>query len=214
MRSGPRRRQPPRWAGGRGHPPPGSYAGQDAYPWYGNDADDAPDYPPAHGPPAYPPGYGPSGSPAPTDWRQGYDPAWYSAYTDYGSEDYGPGGAAYGAYPYDPSDEWWEEGTGGMFSPVRVLLGLLVIVSGAATLYGMLFEEQPLQMPITVSGLAVLGLSLGLLALSSASGAASLGRRGYGGRALLAALFGGLCALGAAGALAGAVVLGMIALSA
>jgi hypothetical protein len=143
--------------------------------------------------------------------RGGYGPA-------------GPGGydRAYEAgpygydqpYPYDPRDDWWEEGTGGLFSPLRVVLGLLVIGSGLVALWAMFIAETDQQLPITIGSLAVLGLSLGLLALSSASGAANLGRRGYGGRALLAALFGGLCAMGSAGSLAGAITLGMIWLSA
>lgn len=101
-----------------------------------------------------------------------------------------------------------------MFSPLRVVLGVLVIGSGLAALWAMFIADTDQQLPITIGSLAVLGVSLGLLALSSASGAASLGRRGYGGRALLAALFGGLCAMGSAGSLAGAIALGMIWLSA
>jgi len=133
------------------------------------------------------------------------------------------GGAAYeydypqgygGEYGYGPDDEWWEEGTGGLFSPVRVLLFLLIVGAGIAALYGMFLDRTPLQMPIAVSGLAVLGLAMVLLGFSAAHGAASLGRRGYGGRALLAALFGGLCVAGGLGALAAAIVLGMLALSA
>jgi len=139
-----------------------------------------------------------------------------SGYGTYAGQDeyaYAPGYEPGYEYDYGPdrADDWWEEGTGGLFSPVRLLLYLLVIGSGATAIYGMFIDRT---LPITVSGLAVLGLSLALLAFSAAHGAASLGRRGYGGRALLAALFGGLCAMGAAGSLAGAFVLGMLAASA
>jgi len=125
----------------------------------------------------------------------------------------------YEAYDEPPNaDEggWYaeEKGTGGLFSPVRVTLGLLIIGSGVIALYGMFIDKTPLQLPLVVSGLAVLGFSLLLMAWSSASGALSLGRRGHGGKATLAALFGGLCALGAFGSLSGALVLGMLAASA
>lgn len=116
--------------------------------------------------------------------------------------------------PYDPDEEWWDRGTGGMFSPVRVLLFVLVVGAGAVALYGLFLDRTLLQMPIAVSGLAVLGLSSVLLGFSAAHGAANLGRRGYGGKALLAAIFGGLCAAGGLGSLAAAIVLGMLALSA
>lgn len=143
--------------------------------------------------------------------RSRYGPSGPGGY-DYAYEEGQPGYDQ--PYPFDPRDDWWEEGTGGMFSPLRVVLGVLVIGSGLAALWAMFIADTDQQLPITIGSLAVLGVSLGLLALSSASGAASLGRRGYGGRALLAALFGGLCAMGSAGSLAGAIALGMIWLSA
>jgi hypothetical protein len=143
----------------------------------------------------------------------------YAGQARYGGGTYEPGYYEYG-HPYDRDyqpeggDDWWEEGTGGLFSPIRVLLGLLVIGAGAVVFYGMFLDRTPLQIPITVGGLAVLGLALVMLAFSSASGAASLGRRGYGGKALIAAIFGGLCAMAGFGSLAGAVVLGMLTASA
>jgi hypothetical protein len=148
--------------------------------------------------------YGRSPPPTPAVGQEAYaGQAAYDYPQGYGDE-----------YDYGPYDGWWEEGTGGMFSPVRLLLGLLVLGAGAVALYGMFLDRTLLQMPITVSGLAVLGVALVLLGFSSARGAASLGRRGYGGRALLAALFGGLCVAAGAGSLAGAIVLGMLAMSA
>jgi hypothetical protein len=96
-------------------------------------------------------------------------------------------------------------------TPARFLLVLLLIGSGAVAIYGMFFDRTRLQIPLTVSGLAVFGVGLVLLALMFARGAARLGRQGAGGRALLAALLGGLCAFGAAGSLAGAVILGILA---
>jgi hypothetical protein len=143
-------------------------------------------------------------------------PGYYDPRYDHGG--YPPPAEYSAAYDVPPNEgEGWysqERGTGGLFSPLRVTLWLLIIGSAAIALYGMFIDKTTLQIPLTVSGLAVLGISLALMAWSSARGAASLGRRGYGGKALIAALFGGICALGAAGALSGAFVLGMLAASA
>ena len=105
----------------------------------------------------------------------------------------------------------YEEATYRVFSPARLLFVLLIAAAGAVALFGIVIEPQ---LPLAVSGLGVMGVALGLLALSLAGAAAALGRRGSGGRALLAALFGGLCALSGAGALGAAIVLGLLAASA
>jgi hypothetical protein len=134
----------------------------------------------------------------------------------YAQQPYGdPYGQPYGD-PYAPGyeDEWYEDEPprrGRLVTPARFLLVLLLIGSGGVALYGVFFDRTRLQIPLTVSGLAVFGVCLALLALMFARGAASLGRRGSGGKAFLAALLGGVCALGAAGSLAGAVVLGILA---
>jgi hypothetical protein len=98
-------------------------------------------------------------------------------------------------------------------TPTRVFLVLLLIGSGAVAVYGVFFDRTPLQIPLAVSGLAVFGTTLVVLALVAARAAARLGRDGAGGKAVLAALFGGLCAFGAAGSLAVALVLGILVVS-
>ena len=115
-------------------------------------------------------------------------------------------------YPYE--DVEWNEPRprGRTVTPARFLLVLVLLVAGAVALYGMFFDRTPLQIPIAVSGLTVFGIALVAMALVAARSAASLGRTGSGGRAFLAAIFGGLCALGAAGSLAGAFVLGILTL--
>ena len=114
--------------------------------------------------------------------------------------------------------EWdtWDEPPGNpsrvrVVTPLRLLLLIVIVLAGAVSIYGLLFERPPLQLPITVSGLTVLGLALGLLAFSSAGAAAGLGREGRLGRAMVIAVFGGLFAMAAAGALAMAIVLGILA---
>lgn len=102
----------------------------------------------------------------------------------------------------------YEEPSYRLISPFRLLLALLIAASGAVAFFGIVIQPQ---LPLAVSGLGVMGVALGLLAISLAGAAAALGRRGSGGRALLAALFGGLCALSGAGALSAAIVLGLLA---
>jgi hypothetical protein len=110
-------------------------------------------------------------------------------------------------------DAWAEEDEPRprVITPGRILLFLLLIASGGVALYGIFLDRTPLQIPLTVSGLAIFGVLLAVLALVSARVAAALGRTGSAGRAFIAAFFGGLCAFGAAGSLAGALVLGIVA---
>jgi hypothetical protein len=96
-------------------------------------------------------------------------------------------------------------------TPLRAMLALLVIGAGAIVLYALFLDSSTIKLPLLVSGLAVLGICLGLLGFSLAGTAVRLGEHGRGGRALLAAFIGGLCVMGAAGALAGAIVLGILA---
>jgi hypothetical protein len=111
---------------------------------------------------------------------------------------------------YDDAADYdeYEEPTYRVISPIRLLLALLIAAAGAVAFFGIVIQPQ---LPLAVSGLGVMGVALGLLAISFAGAAASLGRRGSGGRALVAALFGGLCALSGAGALGAAIVLGLLA---
>jgi len=61
-----------------------------------------------------------------------------------------------------------------------------------------------------VSGLAVLGITLLILAAAGATRAVSAAEDGRPAAAFFAALLGGLCALGAAGALGAAIVFALI----
>jgi hypothetical protein len=108
---------------------------------------------------------------------------------------------------YADFDEY-EEPRYRVISPFRLMLVLLIAAAGAVAFFGIVIQPQ---LPLAVSGLGVMGVALGLLAFSLAGAAAALGRRGQGGRSLLAALFGGICALAGAGALSAAIVLGLLA---
>ena len=124
-------------------------------------------------------------------------------------------------YDWQPAqgDRWddWDEyedrrprGRVGLVSPLRVLLFLVVLIAGGVTFYGLFMEQSAAQLPMSIAGLAMLGISSFLLAISLARAAAQIGRRGRGGKALLAALLGGFFILTAAGATAGAIVLAML----
>ncbi|HWH23948.1 MAG TPA: hypothetical protein VNW68_03530 [Candidatus Limnocylindria bacterium] len=98
-----------------------------------------------------------------------------------------------------------------LVTPMRVLLFVLVAAAAAVSAYGLLLGESGLQLPITVSGLAILGLTLGMLALSLANAAAALAGSGRALIALPTAFVGGLCAMAGAAALGMAIVLGILA---
>ena len=89
----------------------------------------------------------------------------------------------------------------------RALLLLLIVGSGAVVIYGLFVDTSN---PLIVSGLAVGGIASGLLGFSLAGSAIRLGEHGRGWRALGTAFVGGLFVMGAAGALAGAIVLGIL----
>jgi hypothetical protein len=95
-------------------------------------------------------------------------------------------------------------------TPIRAMLAVVAAASGLVALYGLFIDSSGAKLPLTVSGLAVFGLSIGLLGFVLAGEAARQGEQGRLGRALLVSFVGGLCVLAAAGALAGAIVLGIL----
>ncbi len=101
----------------------------------------------------------------------------------------------------------------GSMTPLRIVLILICFVAAAVAAFGLLFDTAGTRLPLVVSGLTVLGLCLGLLGFSLAGSAARLGRDGRGGWALIVAFVGGVLVLGAAGSLAVAIVLGILAAS-
>lgn len=96
-------------------------------------------------------------------------------------------------------------------TPTRLLLVAAILVSAVVAVYGLAVAKS---VPMIVSGTAVLGISLLLLGIVAAGAAVRAGKRGDGAVAFTAALFGGLCMFGAAGCLAVAIVLGLLAASA
>ena len=92
----------------------------------------------------------------------------------------------------------------------RVLLLILMVAAGAVVLFGVFVDTPGVRLPLIVSGLAVGGIAAGIFGFSLAGTAIRTGEQGRGGRATLIAFLGGLFVIGAAGALAGAIVLGIL----
>ena len=95
---------------------------------------------------------------------------------------------------------------GRLLTPVRVTLAIALAVSVGVVGYGLLVRDAT-QMPVLTAGTYIVGIVFALLALAGAWAAFSRAREGSGGRALMYAVMGGVAALLAAGAIAGAIIL-------
>ena len=94
-----------------------------------------------------------------------------------------------------------------LITPARLVLALAVVGSGAVAVLGLLNRS----LPMTVSGLGVLGVALFGVGIVAAGATVRAGRRGAGGTAFGAALLGGLSMLAASGCLTLAILLGLLA---
>jgi hypothetical protein len=94
-------------------------------------------------------------------------------------------------------------------TPIRVTVLVAVVGSVAFTAYALTVRDAS-QIPLLVGGALVLSIVFGLLALAGAFSAYRAAREGRSGRALAAALGGGLAALISAGAITAATVLTML----
>lgn len=91
---------------------------------------------------------------------------------------------------------------------VRIILLTALVGSAAVVFYGLIMDRTGQAIAFTVAGLVVLGVTAAVISLGMAIGAIAAGQDGRGVRATAGAFVGGLFALGAAGALAGAVIFG------
>lgn len=99
-------------------------------------------------------------------------------------------------------------------TPLRALLIVLAVAASVVVVYTLFIDSSTLKLPLLVSSLAVLAICLGILGFALAGTAVRLGESDRGGMGLLAAFVGGLFVLTAAGALAAAIVLGILAAAA
>jgi hypothetical protein len=96
-------------------------------------------------------------------------------------------------------------------TPLRMVLVVLAVASIVVVGYSLFLEQSTLRLPLLVSALAVMAITLGILGFGLAGTAIRTAESDRGGMAILSAFIGGLCVLFAAGALAGAIVLGILA---
>ncbi len=94
-------------------------------------------------------------------------------------------------------------------TPLRVILGV-ALLGGLAFLGYSVFVRDALQVPLMASGMAVVGIVFAVMALLSLLSVIRAGREGRDGTAVLTSLFGGLLAVAALLALAGAVIMSLI----
>ncbi len=94
-------------------------------------------------------------------------------------------------------------------TPTRVFLGIALFGSVGYLVYSLTVRDAN-QIPLLASGAAILGIVFAALATVGAYRSYTAGRDGSGGRAVLAAIGGGLAALVAFGAFATAAVLALL----
>ena len=103
-----------------------------------------------------------------------------------------------------------EPSSGFRLSPGLVILAIAIVFSVVFAIYALTVRDTS-QIPLLASGAVVVGLAFGALALYTLSAVWRAGVEGRGGRAILLGVFGGGAAMVAAGCLAGAVVLFLLA---
>jgi hypothetical protein len=96
-------------------------------------------------------------------------------------------------------------------TPLRMTLVVLAVAAGVIVVYTLFLDNSTLKLPLLVSALAVLAISLGILGFALAGTAVRVSESGRSGLGIATAVVGGLCVLVACGSLAGAIVLGILA---
>lgn len=99
---------------------------------------------------------------------------------------------------------------GSRISPGVIFLVIALVLSVVYAVYALTVRDTS-QIPLLASGAVVVGLAFGAFALYALSAVWRAGMDGRGGKALLLGLIGGGAAMVAAGCLAGAIVLFMLA---
>ena len=95
-------------------------------------------------------------------------------------------------------------------SPGVVFLAIALVLSVVYGIYALTVRDTS-QIPLLASGAVVVGIAFGALALYSLSAVWRAGTDGRGGRAILLGIVGGVAAMVAAGCLAVAIILFMLA---
>ncbi len=96
-------------------------------------------------------------------------------------------------------------------TPLRWVLWIFAIGSGLLSAFALFIDSSPTKLPLLVASLSVFGITIGILGFILAGSAARTGEDERLGRALGLAFVAGLFVLAAAGSLAMALVLGILA---
>jgi hypothetical protein len=111
--------------------------------------------------------------------------------------------------PRGPAGQSRQSG-GFRLSPGVVFLAIALVLSVVYGIYALTVRDTS-QIPLLASGAVVVGIAFGALALYSLSAVWRAGTDGRGGRAILHGIVGGVAAMVAAGCLAVAIILFMLA---
>jgi hypothetical protein len=96
-------------------------------------------------------------------------------------------------------------------TPLRIVLTVIAIGAAVVAVFALFVDSADTKLPLLVASLCVFGISLGVLGFSLAGTSVRIGEDGRMGRALLTAFIAGVFVLVAAGSLAMAIVLGILA---
>lgn len=96
-------------------------------------------------------------------------------------------------------------------TPWRLVLFVALVGSAAVVVYGLFLDRTGSTIALTVAGLAVLGITLAIIAVRLGAASVQTARHGHGVRSILSALAGGVAALLASGTLGAAVIFGLLA---
>ena len=99
-------------------------------------------------------------------------------------------------------------------TPLRMILVVLAVAAGVIVTYTLFLDSSTLKLPLLVSALAVLAISLGVLGFALAGTAVRVSESGRGGLGIATAFAAGVLVLTACGSLAGAIILGILAAAA
>jgi len=108
----------------------------------------------------------------------------------------------------DPAVTYYRDAT---MTPVRAVLSALAVISGLIAVFALFIDDSQTKLPLLVASLAVFAICVGVLGFALAGSAARSGEDGRFWRALGIAFVGGIFVLVAAGSLAMAIVLGILA---
>ena len=89
---------------------------------------------------------------------------------------------------------------------LRIVVVLVLVGSGLLAFYGLILDRSGQNIAFTIAGLTVFGLTMAFISAWFLTRALSDARWGRSGGAIIGALAGGICAILAAAALAGASV--------